>query len=42
MNRRMMHEVEKGGGIVHSPSSADSALPVFNRRKLGDQHYFHF
>ena len=31
-----MHEVEKGGGIVHSPSSADSALPVFNRRKLGD------
>ncbi len=37
-----MHEVEKGGGVVHSPSSADSSLPVFNRRKPGDQHHFHF
>ena len=37
-----MHEVEKGCGVVYPPSSADSALPVFDRRKLGDQHHFHF
>jgi len=42
MNRRMMHEVEKGGSLIHPPASADSALPVFDRRKPGDQHYFHF